>query len=61
MYGLGHILHEMVYGETLLTGSCKKEFKDCSNLEIKQLLDTLLNEDTLKSGLPTINELLEMP
>ena len=51
----------MVYGEPLVTGSCKKDFNDCANREIKQILDLLLCEDVLKTSLPTINELLEMP
>lgn len=61
VYGLGHILYEMAYGEPLIIASCKKDFNDCSNREIKQILDLLLNEELLKTGLPTVNELLENP
>lgn len=61
VYGFGHILYEMVYGEPLITASCRKDFNDCSNREIKQVLDLLLVEDVLRNGLPTINDLLELP
>ena len=58
VYGLGHVLFELTYGEPLLSGSCKSSFADCENHEIRQMLEILLGEDGLKSGLPTINELL---
>jgi len=60
VYGLGHILYELTYGEPLLTSSCRTNFSDCDNHEIKQMLEILLGENGLKSGLPTLSELLEM-
>ncbi len=51
----------MVYGEPLLVGSSKLDFNDCPNTEIQKLLEILLTEEALKNGLPTINQLLEMP
>lgn len=52
----------MTYGAPLLTSSSKIDFNDCPNREIKELLDILLVDDVLsKTGLPTINQLLEMP
>lgn len=62
MYGFGLILYEMVYGEAMLTSSSKQDFNDCSDKELKQVLDIILVDDVLvKTGLPTINQLLEMP
>jgi len=61
VYGFGHVLYEMTYGEPLLNASFKKDFSDCRFPEIKSVLDILLSEEALKNGLPTINELLEMP
>ena len=51
----------MTYGEPLMNASFKKDFSDCRFPEIKSVLDILLSEEALKNGLPTINELLEMP
>lgn len=51
----------MAYGEPLLDNSSKIDFDDCSNTEIRQLLEILLSEEALKNSLPTINQLLEMP
>ena len=61
MYGFGHVLYELTYGEPLLNASFKKDFNDCRFTEIKPVLDILLSEEALRNGLPTINELLEMP
>ena len=62
MYGFGHVLYEMTYGAPLLISSSKIDFNDCPNREIKELLDILLVDDVLsKTGLPTIDQLLEMP
>ena len=52
----------MTYGAPLLTTSSKLDFSDCPEREVKELLDILLVDDVLsKNGLPTINQLLEMP
>lgn len=49
----------MTYGEPLVNGSTRPDFNDCRFSEVKQLLEMLLTDEGLKSGLPTINELLE--
>jgi len=51
----------MAYGEPLLVSSSKLDFSDCPNSEIRKLLELLLTEEALKNGLPTVNQLLEMP
>lgn len=51
----------MAYGEPMLYTSSKSNFNDCRNSEIKQVLDVLLTEEALRAGLPTINQLLDMP
>lgn len=62
VYGFGHILYEMVYGQPLVTSSSKSDFNDCSDHEIKSILEMILLTDVLtKSGVPTINQLLELP
>lgn len=61
VYGFGHVLYEMIYGEPLLNGSSKTDFSDCKNIEIKQMLELLLTDEGIKAGLPTINQLMEMP
>ena len=61
VYGFGHVLYEMTYGEPLLTDSSKLDFNTCPNREIKAILDSILVEEVLKNGIPTINELLELP
>ncbi len=61
MYGFGHVLYELVYGQALVTTSAKVDFNDCPHREMKQVLDMILVEEVLgKSGPPTINQLLEL-
>ncbi len=61
VYGFGHVLYELVYGQPLLTASYKVDFNDCPHRELKQVLDMILVEEVLaKSGPPTINQLLEL-
>jgi PX domain-containing protein kinase-like protein len=61
VYGFGHILYEMIYGESLVMSSSRTDFADCPNEQVKKILELILLEETLnKSGPPTINELLEM-
>lgn len=61
VYGFGHILYEMIYGEPMLHGSTRTEFEDCENIEIRKILEMLLTDEGLKAGMPTISQLLEMP
>ncbi len=62
VYGFGHVLYEMVYGQPLLTASSRQEFNDCPDREVRALLETILLTDVLnKNGPPTINQLLELP
>lgn len=62
VYGFGHVLYEMVYGQPLLTAGSKQDFADCPDLEIKSVLDMILRADVLaKTGPPTIAQLLELP
>ncbi len=45
----------------MLSGT-KTDFNDCPMKEFKPLLDLLLCDDVItKNGLPTINQLLDMP
>lgn len=52
----------MIYGEQMMLSGTKTDFNDCPIKEFKPLLDLLLCDDVIsKNGLPTINQLLEMP
>jgi hypothetical protein len=62
VYGFGHVLYELVYGQALVTASAKLDFNDCPHREVKQVLDMILVEDVLvKNGVPTLAQLLELP
>jgi hypothetical protein len=62
VYGFGLVLYEMIYGEQMMLSGTKTDFNDCPMREFKPLLDLLLCDDAIsKNGLPTINQLLEMP
>lgn len=62
VYGFGHVLYEMVYGQQLLSFSSKSDFNDCPDREIKSILEMILATETLnKTGPPTISQLLELP
>ena len=61
VYGFGHCLYEMVYGAPLVTDSSVRDFNDCPNREVKGILESILLEDVLRNGIPTVNELLELP
>lgn len=63
VYGFGHVLYEMIYGQALVVGNgARADFNDCPHRELKPVLDSILVEDVLsKSGPPTIAQLLEMP
>lgn len=52
----------MIYGAPLVTSSSRKDFEDCEDRELRALLELLLSDNSLsKKGLPTIDELLEIP
>jgi PX domain-containing protein kinase-like protein len=62
VYGFGHVLYEMYYGQQMLASSSKLDFNDCTNRELKHVLDLILSEDLLvKQGPPTLSQLLELP
>lgn len=62
VYGFGHVLYEMAYGQSLVTAKSKADFNDCPDKDVKPILDSILVTDVLsKTGVPTINQLLELP
>ena len=60
VYGFGHILYEMVYGETMNTNS-QDTFPNCPFIDIRNILESILSKNALKNGLPTISQLLALP
>ncbi|XP_045476028.1 PX domain-containing protein kinase-like protein [Harmonia axyridis] len=59
VYCFGHTLYEMTFGAPLHE-SVVENFPDCS-LPIKSVLESILSFDACKSGLPSIDDLLNQP
>jgi PX domain-containing protein kinase-like protein len=61
VYGYGHLLYEMIYGEPM-NKSTQDTFPNCPFLEIRNILESILSKNALsKTGLPTISQLLALP
>jgi PX domain-containing protein kinase-like protein len=60
VYGFGHVLYEMIYGEPM-NKSSQDSFPNCPFIEIRNILESILSSNSLKSGLPTFSQLLALP
>ncbi|XP_071960342.1 PX domain-containing protein kinase-like protein isoform X2 [Antedon mediterranea] len=60
VYCFGHLLYEMVQGEQL-NAATKDDFPQTISAPIKSVLESILNTESCKSKLPSIDELIADP
>ncbi|XP_020912365.1 PX domain-containing protein kinase-like protein [Exaiptasia diaphana] len=61
VYCFAHVLYEMAFSEPLRTSTLSQLPPTCPS-ELRPVLESILNEEVLsKKGLPTVEELLELP
>ncbi|XP_033097286.1 PX domain-containing protein kinase-like protein [Anneissia japonica] len=60
VYCFGHLLFEMVFGEQL-NGASKDNFPHTTPPSIKSVLESILNTESCKTKLPSIDELIDNP
>ncbi|XP_033110937.1 PX domain-containing protein kinase-like protein, partial [Anneissia japonica] len=60
VYCFGHLLFEMVFGEQL-NGATKDNFPHTTPPPIKSVLESILNTESCKTKLPSIDELIDNP
>uniref|UniRef100_A0A1I8INP3 WH2 domain-containing protein n=1 Tax=Macrostomum lignano TaxID=282301 RepID=A0A1I8INP3_9PLAT len=60
VYSFGHCLYEMATGQVLTSSYVDAHSLTCST-DLKNIIQSILTEDAIRSGMPTVPELLENP
>ncbi|PAA51490.1 hypothetical protein BOX15_Mlig032250g2 [Macrostomum lignano] len=60
VYSFGHCLYEMATGQVLTSSYVDTHSLTCST-DLKNIIQSILTEDAIRSGMPTVPELLENP